>query len=78
MAKTGQPPQRTLAYAVLIQSIRTPRTPAPVREKVAPVIEAAWPDPASAPSLVQAIGVMRMETQYTEKLAAYSAGNSSK
>ncbi|MDB4889600.1 MAG: heme-binding protein, partial [Gemmatimonadetes bacterium] len=55
MAKTGQPSQRTLAYAVLIQSIRTPRTPAPVREKVAPVIEAAWTDPVSAPSLVQAI-----------------------
>jgi hypothetical protein len=78
VAKTGQPQQRTLAYAVLIQSIRTPRTPAPVREKVAPVIEAAWSDPASAPSLVQAIGVMRMETQYTDKLAAYTQGKSGK
>jgi putative membrane-bound dehydrogenase-like protein len=78
MAKTGQPSQRTLAYAVLIQSIRTPRTPAPVREKVAPVIEAAWADPVSAPSLVQAIGVMRMETQYTDKLAAYTASKSGK
>jgi len=76
LAKSGQPQQRTLAYAVLIQSIRTPRTPAPVREKVAPVIEAAWSDPASAPSLVQAIGVMRMETQYTDKLAAYTAAKS--
>jgi hypothetical protein len=56
----------------LIQSIRTPRTPAPVREKVAPVIEAAWSDPASAPSLVQAISLMRLESQYTEKLAAYN------
>jgi hypothetical protein len=72
MAKTAQPSQRTLAYAVLIQSVRTPRTPAPVREKVAPVIEAAWADPASAPSLVQAISLMRLESQYTDKLAAYN------
>ena len=72
MAKTAQPSQRTLAFAVLLQSIRAPRTPAPVREKVAPVIEAAWADPASAPSLVQAISLMRLESQYTEKLAAYN------
>ncbi|MEO8622916.1 MAG: hypothetical protein ABI625_17720, partial [bacterium] len=74
MAKTGQPQQRTLAYAVLLQSIRTPRTPAPVREKVAPVIDAAWTDAASAPSLVQAVGIMRLESQYTEKLATYNQG----
>jgi putative membrane-bound dehydrogenase-like protein len=72
MAKTTQPSQRTLAYAVLIQSVRTPRTPVPVREKVAPVIEAAWADPASAPNLVQAISVMRLESQYTDRLAAYN------
>lgn len=72
LAKTAEPAQRTLAFAVLVQSIRTPRTPAPVREKVAPVIEAAWADPVSAASLVQAISIMRVETQYTEKLAAYN------
>jgi hypothetical protein len=72
MAKTAQPSQRTLAYAVLIQSVRTPRTPAPVREKVVPAIEAAWADPMSAPSLVQAIRLMRLESQYAEKLAAYN------
>jgi len=72
VAKSGQPAQRTLAYAVLVQSVRTPRTPPPVREKVAPVIEAAWADASSAPSLVQAIGIMRVEAQYTEQLAAHS------
>ena len=72
MAKSAQPTQRTLAYAVLIQSIRTPRTPAPVREKVTPVIEAAWAEPASAPSLVQAISLMRLESQYSAKLAAFN------
>jgi hypothetical protein len=72
MARTAQPSQRTLAYAVLVQSIRAPRTPPAVREKVAPVIESAWPEPASAPSLVQAISLMRLESQYTDKLAAYN------
>ncbi len=55
---------------MLVQSVRTPRTPAPVREKVAPVIEAAWSDPQSTPSLVQAITLMHVENQYTEKLQA--------
>jgi HEAT repeat protein len=72
MAKRTEPSQRTLAYAVLLQSVRSPRTPAPVREKVAPVLDAAWTDPASAPSLVQAVSLMRLESQYTEKLAAYN------
>jgi hypothetical protein len=71
MARTGQPEQRTLAYSVLVQSVRGARTPAPVREKVAPVIAAAWTDPSSAPSLVQAITIMRLESQYAEQLAAY-------
>jgi putative membrane-bound dehydrogenase-like protein len=73
MSRTAQPSQRTLAYAVLMQSIRAPRTPPAVREKVAPVIDAAWNDPMSAPSLVQAITLMRMESQYSEKLAAYNS-----
>ena len=72
MTKKTEPSQRTLAYAVLLQSVRSPRTPAPVREKVAPVLDAAWADPAAAPTLVQAIGLMRLESQYTEKLAAYN------
>ena len=76
MAKSAQPSQRTLAYAVLIQCVRTPRTPAQLREKVAPVLEAAWADPASAPSLVQAISLMRLESQYTDKLAAYNQNKS--
>ena len=72
MAQATEPSQRTLAYAVLLQSIRSPRTPAPIRDKVAPVIDAAWGDPASAPALVQAITLMRLESQYTDKLSAYN------
>jgi hypothetical protein len=78
MATSAESSQRTLAYAVLLQSIRTPRTPAPVRAKVTPVVDAAWTDPASAPSLVQAISLMRLESQYTDKLAAYNQNSANK
>jgi hypothetical protein len=74
MARSAAPAQRTLAYAVLLQSIRSPRVPAAVREKVAPVIEAGWTDAASTPSLVQAVGLMHLESQYGDKLAAYGKG----
>jgi glucose/arabinose dehydrogenase len=71
LAKSGEPAQRTLAYSVLLQSVRTPRTPAAIREKVTPVLDAAWADPAAAPRLVDAIAIMRVESQYTDKLQAY-------
>jgi hypothetical protein len=71
LAKSGDPAQRTLAYAVLLQTVRTPRTPPAIREKVTPVIDAAWADPAAAPRLVDAIAIMRVESQYTDKLQAY-------
>jgi putative membrane-bound dehydrogenase-like protein len=74
MAKSASPAQRTLAYAVLLQSIRSPRTPPAVREKVAPVIEAGWADAASTPSLVQAVNVMHLEGQYGDKLATVGKG----
>jgi hypothetical protein len=45
-----------------------------VREKVTPVIEAGWSDPASTPSLVQAVNVMHLESQYGDKLAAHGKG----
>jgi hypothetical protein len=67
----GDAAQRTLAYAVLLQSVRSPRAPAATREKVTPVIESAWSDAAAAPRLVEAIGIMRLESQYADKLQAY-------
>ena len=73
-ARTAQDPaQRTLAYAVLLQGVRNPRAPAAVREKVAPVLEAAWTDAAAAPRLVDAIAIMRVESQYQQQLDAYRA-----
>ncbi len=74
LARTGAPERRTLAYAVLVQAVRSPRTPPAVRGKVAPVLDAAWTDPAATPSLVQAITLMRVEGQYADRLQAYNAG----
>jgi hypothetical protein len=68
-----EPAQRTLAYAVLLQAARNPRAPAAIREKIVPVIDAAWSDAAAAPSLVDAIAIMRVENQYTQQLEAYRA-----
>ncbi|GAC1515918.1 MAG: hypothetical protein NVS1B4_08420 [Gemmatimonadaceae bacterium] len=73
LAQTGSAEQRTLAFAVLLQSIRGPRTPQPVKDKVTPVVDAAWSDQASTPSLVQAITVMKLQTQYEERLKAYGS-----
>jgi len=67
------PARRTLAYAVLLQGVRNPRAPAAVREKVAPVLDAAWADAAAAPRLVDAITIMRVESQYQQQLDAYRA-----
>jgi hypothetical protein len=68
-----EPAQRTLAYAVLLQTARNQRAPAAVREKVVPVIDAAWADASAAPSLVDAITIMRVESQYAQQLEAYRA-----
>jgi glucose/arabinose dehydrogenase len=77
LARSAQDPaQRTLAYAVLLQAARNPRAPAAIREKVTPVLDAAWADPALAPRLVDAIAIMRVESQYTQQLEAYRAKQS--
>ena len=73
-----EPAQRTLAYAVLLQAARNPRAPAAIREKVTPVLDAAWTDAALAPQLVDAITIMRVESQYTQQLEAYRAKKGSK
>jgi hypothetical protein len=71
--RSADPAQRTLAYAVLLQSVRTQRTPQAIRDKVTPVLQAAWSDAAAAPRLVDAITLMRVESQYAEQLKAYQA-----
>jgi hypothetical protein len=73
LATTGEPAQRVLAFAVLVQAVRAARTPQAVRDKVQPVLDAAWSDRVSASSLVDAITIMRVENQYLERLRAYQA-----
>jgi hypothetical protein len=74
LAKSASDPaQRTLAYSVLVQVARNPRVPPAMREQIMPVLDAAWADPALTPRLVDAIGIMRVESQYTQQLDAYKA-----
>ena len=44
-----------------------------MREPIVPVLDAAWADPSLAPRLVDAITIMRLESQYTQQLDAYKA-----
>lgn len=72
-AQYGNDAERTLGYSVLAQAIRSSRTPEEVTARVTPVIESAWTDPVAAPRLIEAIRVMRLESQYEEQLSAYTA-----
>ncbi|MBW8770345.1 MAG: hypothetical protein JF589_11350, partial [Gemmatimonadetes bacterium] len=74
LAKSASDPaQRTLAYSVLVQVARNPRVPPAMREQITPVLDAAWADPALTPRLVDAISIMRVDSQYAEQLQAYKA-----
>lgn len=74
LSRDGSAAERTLAYAVLAQSIRSSRTPEEVRERVTPVIDAAWGDEEAAARLVDAIELMRLESQYEAQLQSRAAG----
>jgi putative membrane-bound dehydrogenase-like protein len=68
LAATSDPAQRTLAFAVLAQAARNPRSPQGVRERVHSVFTEAWKNPVAARSLAEAIRIMRLENQYAEQL----------
>jgi hypothetical protein len=73
LANGSDPAQRTLADAVLVQIARTASRMAmlsSMRQRVDPVIDAAWSDPAKRANLVDAIHIMRAESMYTDKLQA--------
>jgi hypothetical protein len=72
LATAKDPAQRTLAFAVLVQAVRNPRSQASVREKVQSVLTAAWNNPDAARNLADAIRIMRLESQYAEQLKALS------
>ena len=69
LARQGDPAQRTLAFSVLVQALRSTRTPAAVRERVQPALDSAWADPSASPSLAQAVRLMRAESLYASQLA---------
>ena len=68
LTRNGTPAERTLAYAVLIQNVRSARTAVDIAAKVRPALDGAWNDPLLAPRLVDAITIMRLESSYAEKL----------
>jgi glucose/arabinose dehydrogenase len=76
-AKNGPSEHRTLAYSVLIQSVRSTRAAAAIRNRVTPVLDSTWSDRAQAAYLVEAIRIMRLETPYAARLATYRGGGTS-
>jgi len=68
LASANDPAQRTLAFAVLVQAVRNPRSQPTVRERVQSVLAAAWNSPVAAHNLAAAVRIMRLENQYAEQL----------
>ena len=72
-ANSADPEQRVLAYSVLLQRVRGANTQQAVRDRVNPVLEAAWSDPARAQLLARAVRIMRVEEQYADRLSGVPA-----
>ncbi len=73
-SRSAQPNARVLGFAVLLQSVRGGRAAAAVNDKVQPVLAAAWQSRAASADLARAVGIMRLESAYTEQLATVRAG----
>jgi len=67
-SRSDDAPRRTLAYAILLQSVRNPRAPQTTRDKVAPVLSAGWSEAARAQDLSRAVRIMKLDAQYAEQL----------
>jgi hypothetical protein len=74
LSRAAQPDARVLGFAVLLQSVRGGRAAPAVNDKVQPVLAAAWQSRAASGDLARAVGIMRLESAYTEQLAAVRAG----
>lgn len=70
LSKSENADSRTLAFAILLQSVRSPRAEAATRRTVEPVIAAGFANAAVAPSLARAVRIMRLEKQYADQLKA--------
>lgn len=73
LSRTSQPDARVLGFAVLLQSVRGGRAAPAVNDKVQPVLAAAWQSRAASGDLARAVGIMRLESAYTEQLGAVRA-----
>ncbi|MEO7361198.1 MAG: family 16 glycoside hydrolase, partial [Gemmatimonadaceae bacterium] len=71
LSRSGDANARTLAFAVLLQSVRGGRAAPAVNDKVQPVLTSAWASRASAVDLVRAVNIMRLSAAYTQQLEAY-------
>ena len=68
LAKTGDAAQKTLAYANVLQQVRSPRAQQPVRDQVRPVLTAGWADAANVLNPTRAVRIMKLEALYAEQL----------
>jgi len=75
LSRSAQPDVRVLGFAVLLQSVRGGRAAPSVADKVQPALTAAWQGRAAAAELARAVGIMRLESAYTDQLAAYRAAS---
>ena len=81
LARSNDPEQRVLAFSVLVQLQRLTRGRnnmfatmfAGPLAKVGTTIDNAWNDPNTAPDLVRAITIMKVEANYADQLKAYQA-----
>ena len=71
LSRAAQSNQRTLGFAVLLQSVRGNRAAPAVSDKVQPVLRAAWASREAAPDLARAVAIMRLESAYAEQLASH-------
>ncbi|MEP6835088.1 MAG: family 16 glycoside hydrolase [Gemmatimonas sp.] len=77
LSHSGDANARTLAFAVLLQSVRGGRAAPAVNDKVQPVLTAAWASRSSAGDLARAVNIMRLDAAYTQQLEGYRARSGS-
>ena len=75
MVDASNPEQRVLAYSVVLQRLRGNNVQAAVRDRLTPIIDAGWADPARAQLLARAVRIMRLESAYADQLRSVPAPN---
>lgn len=68
LVRTDEAATQTFAYAVLLQTIRSPRADSTTKALVQPIITSGFTNAKSAPNLARAVRIMRLEKTYAEQL----------